>query len=86
MSAQAAQVVNETPTQWFVELNGAPQADNGALSSIKAEQATFRSNALKAGITLRERFVYTNLFNGFSLTLTSVERRSSGWPSILSSN
>jgi minor extracellular serine protease Vpr len=63
----------------FVELAGLPAADltvaNEAAQSqsIAREQAEFRKSAAAAGIKLKERFAYSKLFNGLSVTLPAAD-------------
>src|SRR5687767_11520228 len=44
----------ENGTSWFVELSGTP--------------AAFRANAKQAGVSYSERFAFTKLWNGVSIT------------------
>lgn len=60
---------DETPSAWFVELQGAPLADGGTAASLTQEKQAFRAAAKKAGVKLKERFVYDRLWNGFSVTV-----------------
>jgi subtilisin family serine protease len=63
----------------FVELTGLPAADLSVANeaaqaqSIQREQADFRKSAQAAGIKLKERFAYTKLFNGLSVTLPAAD-------------
>ncbi|WP_084542226.1 S8 family peptidase [Calidithermus chliarophilus] len=68
-SAPAGEIVNETTPYWFVELEGAPTAEGGSLSAIRAEQKAFWDAAAQAGIKLRPRQAFSSLFNGFSVEL-----------------
>lgn len=60
---------DETPELWFVELTGAPVADGGNRSTLKAEKAAFRNAAGKAGIRFAERFAFEDLWNGLSIRI-----------------
>jgi len=40
---------------WFVELGSPPTADGTSTSTVKSEQAAFRSEAKSAGIAFTER-------------------------------
>jgi minor extracellular serine protease Vpr len=62
-------VDNETPELWFVELNGAPTADGGSLTAVRAEKAAFRAAAARAGVRFTERYAYDTLFNGLSIRI-----------------
>jgi subtilisin family serine protease len=68
-TAETGEMVNETPTLWFVELNGAPTADGARLSAVQAEQKTFRANAKKADVDFTERYAFTTLWNGLSVKI-----------------
>ena len=60
---------DESTGLWFVEMNGAPTADGGILTSVRAEKQAFRNNARKAGLKFQERFAYDTLFNGLSVAV-----------------
>lgn len=62
-------VTDETPSAWFVELQGAPLADGGTAAALAQEKKAFRAAAKKAGIQLNERFSYDRLWNGLSVTV-----------------
>jgi subtilisin family serine protease len=66
-SAETGEMVDETPSLWFVELASGPTADGSSLAKLKAEKAAFRSNAKKAGLVYTERYAFNTLFNGFSI-------------------
>jgi minor extracellular serine protease Vpr len=63
----AGQATEDAPTAWFVELQGAPTADGGSPADLAKEKKAFRDAAKKAGVSFKERFIYNDLFNGFSL-------------------
>ena len=65
-SVESDAAVDETPVAWFVELQGAPVADGGSLTALAQEKATFRNNAKKAGVRMKERFSYSKVWNGVS--------------------
>ena len=68
-SAETGEMMDETPSLWFVELSSAPTADGTGRSVINAEQKAFRSNAKKAGLVYTERFAFSTLWNGFSIQI-----------------
>ncbi|HOV05693.1 MAG TPA: S8 family serine peptidase [Anaerolineaceae bacterium] len=68
----SGEMVNETAHRWFVEFYGAPTIEGASIDAIKAEQSAFRSQAVKAGIVYSENYVYTDLFNGLSVTVVDV--------------
>jgi minor extracellular serine protease Vpr len=55
------------PNLWFVEMPHGPTADGTGLSTVQADQTTFKSDAKKAGLTFQQRFSYTKLFNGLAI-------------------
>ncbi len=60
---------NETPELWFVQLGSAPQADGTSAQTLQQERAGFRSAAQQAGLVYTERYAYSQLFNGFSVSV-----------------
>jgi subtilisin family serine protease len=73
VSDGTGELVNETPQLWFVELSGAPTADGAKQTTVKAEQAKFRSEAQKAGIAYQERAAFQSLWNGLSISVKPTE-------------
>jgi subtilisin family serine protease len=69
---------DETPSAWFVELNSAPVADGGSITSTRADKTAFRNNARRAGLSYTERYAFDNLWNGLSISVdrTQVARLS----------
>ena len=61
----------------FVELSSLPEADiavanaRAQAAAIAREQTAFRQAARVTGIQLQERYVYSKLFNGFSVTVAT---------------
>lgn len=66
-SVQTDAAVDETPSTWFVELQGSPTADGGSAAALSQEKEAFRGAARKAGIELKERFSFHKLWNGISV-------------------
>jgi subtilisin family serine protease len=62
-------MTDETPTAWFVELASPPAVEGTSQAALKAEKDQFRAAAKAAGVTLREKFAYDKLFNGFSVSI-----------------
>ena len=52
---------------WFVQMNGKPTAAGGSASAAAAEQAAFRAEAQKAGVSFTERYSFHGLWNGLSI-------------------
>ncbi|HEX2223639.1 MAG TPA: S8 family serine peptidase [Thermoanaerobaculia bacterium] len=74
LSAQAApQPQAEALEAYFVELRGLPAAEGGSLAALAAEKEAFRGAARKAGIPLRERFRFDQLWNGFSVEIAAAD-------------
>ncbi|HEX7184704.1 MAG TPA: S8 family serine peptidase [Thermoanaerobaculia bacterium] len=69
--AASTEAIDETPSAWFVELQGAPIADGGSPSDLAKEKQAFRAAAKKAGVNFKERYAYDKLFNGFSVEVDS---------------
>ncbi|HKI06110.1 MAG TPA: S8 family serine peptidase [Thermoanaerobaculia bacterium] len=65
-SVQTDAAVDETPSAWFVELQGAPTADGGSPAALAQEKKAFRGAAQKAGVKLKERYSYDKVWNGIS--------------------
>lgn len=72
-AAPAGQMVDETPSRWFVELSGGAVSDGISLQSIQAQQAAFRQAARAAGVKIQ--YAYTQLFNGFSVEVPGNNRK-----------
>ena len=67
------QMVDETPSFWFVELSSPPAAEGTRMATLKAEKNAFHANAKKAGLVYTERYAYDVLFNGFSISIEPSE-------------
>ena len=59
----------QVQTRWFIELNGSPAADGNSARSLAREKQAFRDAARAAGISLKERYAFDTLWNGFSVEL-----------------
>jgi minor extracellular serine protease Vpr len=68
-SAETGEMVNETPSLWFVELAGKPVADGGSARTLKSEKQAFRAEAAKAGLKFTERYAFDTLWNGLSIQI-----------------
>jgi subtilisin family serine protease len=68
-SAETGEMVNETPMAWFVEFESPPTLEGGSQKQAKAEQAKFYAAAKAAGIDVTERYSFSTLWNGISITL-----------------
>ncbi len=66
-SAPAAVSVEDGVTAWFVELQGPPVADGGDPAALATEKKAFRDAAHQAGVKLKERYSYEQLWNGLSV-------------------
>lgn len=65
--------VDESPQRWFVELSGAPVADGGRLSGVKAEKQAFRNGARAARLNYIEHYAFNGLFNGLSISVSRAQ-------------
>lgn len=65
------ELVNETPEMWFVELAGKPTVEGASILVVDAQHNAFRAQAEKAGLIYTERYSFTTLFNGFSVSIDS---------------
>jgi subtilisin family serine protease len=68
-SAETSEMVDETPSLWFVELKNKPTADGGNPKAIKSEQRSFRNAAKNAGLQFDERYAFKTLWNGLSIKI-----------------
>jgi minor extracellular serine protease Vpr len=66
-------LVDETPNRYFVELVGPTKTDGGSVTALKGARESFRAAAKAAGIKLREKYQYEELFNGFSVEASPAE-------------
>ncbi len=73
LNTGAAEMVDETPTAWLVELSGRPKIEGGTDASVKADKDNFRALAQANGVKFRERFEYSELWNGLSVQATATE-------------
>ena len=70
-SAETGEATNETPSLWFVELNSAPSIDGTSSAALRSEKAAFRSAAKQAKLSYTERYAFSSLWNGFSISIGS---------------
>ena len=61
-------VVGPRASQWLVELKAPPGADGTSKAALDAEHRRFREEAEDAGVHYRQRFAYSTLFNGVSIS------------------
>jgi len=77
----AVPAVEPSGNEWgelvFVELTGRPLAESGAstVASLDAEHAAFRREVTRAGLKVKERYSYRQLFNGLSLEVRPSDLR-----------
>lgn len=77
-------LADETSRLWFVELTSAPLADatiqttmspsqqQSYLNQLESEKQAFRDAARKAGVSFKERFSFSVLWNGLSIEVDPV--------------
>ena len=68
-SADASEIVDETPQLWFVEMPSKPTADGTNKALVQKEKANFRAQAKRAGIQYTERYAFGTLWNGISISI-----------------
>jgi minor extracellular serine protease Vpr len=69
LSAETGEMINETPSLWFVELKSKPTVEGTSMLALNKEKATFRSEARRAGVVYKERYAFSTLWNGLSIEL-----------------
>jgi minor extracellular serine protease Vpr len=52
---------------WFIELKEPPRSIGGTAVKLATERQTFRNSVKEMGISMKVRFSYETLFNGFSV-------------------
>jgi minor extracellular serine protease Vpr len=68
-SAETGEMIDETPSLWFVELKSKPAVEGTSRSVLDREKANFRSEARRAGVVFKERYAYSDLWNGLSIEI-----------------
>lgn len=64
---------NESPSAWFVELASPPAVKGTSAATLKAEHDAFKANAAAQGVKFTERYSFSTLWNGFSVTVPRSE-------------
>ena len=62
-------VVDETPTMWFVEFAGQPTVEGGDPVLLQKEKDSFRKAAKRVGLDYTERYAFGTLWNGLSIEI-----------------
>ncbi len=68
-SAETGEMIDETPTIWFVELASPPAVEGTKVKVLKNEKAAFRAAAKEAGLSYTERYAFDTLWNGLSIEI-----------------
>jgi subtilisin family serine protease len=68
-AAGPAAPVDESPTQWFVQLKGSPKAGGGSAAALAQARQEFRDDAAAAGVQVNVRYQFETLFNGLSVSV-----------------
>ena len=55
-------------SKWFVELESPPSADGTSAPALSTERSEFKAAARAADVPYRQRFAYSTLFNGVSIS------------------
>jgi len=66
--AAAQTVTGSWATKWFVEFESPPAADGTSAATLTRERDRFRDAARASGVSYKQRFAYTTLFNGISVS------------------
>ncbi len=69
LSEETGEMLDETPSLWFVELPSLPTADGSKLATVRKEKEKFRAAAKAVGLRYHERFAFDTLWNGLSIQL-----------------
>lgn len=72
-SAETGKMLDETPRMWFVELTGKPATEGTSLAALQREQDAFRAAASRARVKYVERFAFSTLWNGFSISISPAD-------------
>lgn len=72
-TSESAEMINEIPKIWFVELFSPPAVDGTSMKTLKKEKDEFRAAAAKAGLKYTERFAFKTLWNGLSIKIEPSE-------------
>jgi minor extracellular serine protease Vpr len=64
---EPGEMVNETPTAWFIEFVSAPSVEGGRAATMANERAAFRRDAAAVGAAFEQRRDFQTLFNGISV-------------------
>ena len=62
---------DESSHLWFVELATPPTVDGGSPAKLDREKKAFRADAQRRGIAYEERFAFSTLWNGLSISADS---------------
>jgi minor extracellular serine protease Vpr len=61
--------LNESPSNWFVELASPPAVKGTSMAKLKAERDAFKANAAAEGVKYTQRYSYDSLWNGISVSV-----------------
>lgn len=66
---ESYEMIDETPSAWFVEFRSLPLAAGGNIKQIKAEKDNFIKVAAKEKINFTQRYEFHTLWNGISVEI-----------------
>jgi subtilisin family serine protease len=66
---ESYEMIDETPSAWFVEFRSLPLAAGGTIKQIKAEKDNFSKAAAKEKIEFTQRYEFNTLWNGISIEI-----------------
>jgi subtilisin family serine protease len=81
---KGGEMIDETPTAWFVEFRSLPMAAGGNLKQIKDDKDNFKKVAAKEKIEYAQRYEFSELWNGISVEIkTSDLNKISAMPGVV---
>lgn len=70
---EGGEMLDETPSFWFVEFRSLPLAAGGNLKQIKEDKENFKKAAAKEKIEFTQRYEFNELWNGISVEIKPSE-------------
>jgi minor extracellular serine protease Vpr len=72
-STENGSMTNEALKYWFVEFPSAPLADGSSDQQVNGDGAAFRNEAKAEGVSYKERYRFSSLWNGVSIEAKASE-------------
>jgi minor extracellular serine protease Vpr len=70
---QSGEVIDETPSLWFVELKSPPAVEGTSKKNLAKEKKAFRDAARDANLNFTERRAFDTLWNGLSVAINPAD-------------